>query len=364
MAAIDIMDLLDKLRAAITGTPSATSDTSSAPTQDSGDISPGGMSVTTPDGRGMSVPVPVGGMSAPDDASLPPPVGMSGKQNFSSSGVPQPVASASSSALPAPVGSASPSDSGQDLGQHVMPSLGGIFGNWSTLSDNDKGNVLMKIGLGLMNAQPGKTAIQNLGAAGQAYNTEREQQQQNILKQQNTKREQDLKNQENLAQMGYKNALIDTKETPEQKRQATLIDNLRKVYTTKDMMGNEQVDTTGFNKALAANGVNLAIPGNTPPAPPPAAPSLMSRIFGGSDSSAPAVLPAPVGMQNPAPATGGPIVPPASVLAPTAAPAAPTPSVSAPNVPPAAIAFLKQNPATAPIFEKKYGVSAKQYLGK
>lgn len=264
---------------------------------------------------------------------------------YSSSGVPK---------LPAPVGTPEPTKTATGL-----PSLSGIVGNWHTLSDQQKGDVLRNIGVGMLSNSRGNSIAGAFGKSIGGYDTAKATEDATNLAQKNKDREFGQKDTENTNTLALKEATLANQETPREKRRRANMDDARQFAATRDMMGNVIVDPVKMNKYLVSVGeepINVADSGTGAP-PPAAAPSFMDRIFG--DSKAPA----PVGYQPSAPSAPGAIALPKSVAPQAAQPSAPV-STPAANVPEGAVALLKQHPETAPLFEKKYGVSAKQYLGK
>lgn len=282
MASIDIKDLLDQLKNILPQGMTPAPDNS---------MSPGGQSVITPEGNGMSMP-------SPDNDTL-----------YSSSGVPK---------LPAPVGAPSaPTNTAATL-----PSLSGIIGNWHTLSDQQKGDVLRNIGVGMLNNSRGNSIAGAFGKSVGGYDATKTAEDAVALAQKNKERELGQKDTENTNTLALKEATLANQETPREKRRRTNMDDARQFAATRDMLGNAVVDPVKMNKYLVSVGeepINIADSGAAVP-PPAASPSFMSRIFG--DSKAPA----PVGYQPPA-TTPGPIALPKSVAPQAAQPSAPsTPS--------------------------------------
>lgn len=294
MAIIDIEGLLKKLRNTLPGNLTPAEDNS---------MSPGGQSVTTPEGRGMSLPAPV-------DAQP--------NTMYSSSGVPKPVAT------PAP----------EDDSQHIRPSLGGIFGKWGSLSEQEKGDVLVNLGVGLMANSQGNSFATALGKSAQGYQEGRAGEVSAALAQKNKNREFGQKDTDNANTLELKKATLGLQETPAEKRRRAAMDDARQAATKKDMLGNASVDIPLMNRLLRGMGEQ--------------------PIDIGPDSG----LPAPVGYQSPA--SSGAMTPPVASAPPIQAPAAP----ARPTIPPGAIDMLKKNPGSAKLFDQKYGIgSAKQYLG-
>ncbi len=264
----------------------------SAAPQNSGDMS------LTPPMSLSDIPSPdkswVGGQT--DMPAMPP--AEAPKPSYSSTGVPKPTAAPNitpsvatapdTASMQNPVGT-KPNDS--------LPPLAGIIGNWHNLSEQQKDNALLHMGINLGSNSRGNSFAAALAKSAGGYEAERTSDAATATAQANKERELGQKDTENVNTLALKTATLGTVETPTEKRRRANMDDARQFAATRDMLGNVVVDPIKMNKYLVSVGeqpINVGDPAAT--AAPADKPSWISKMFGGGDSapapsSAPASIP-------------------------------------------------------------------------